>query len=210
MKYEKWHTIITIVSLLIGFSNSYLYIRGCSTSEKLAHLHVEPNIKLYIEGKPPEGKVTVYNNGPINAVSFSASRIVILVPIGNSPYSGKISYGGKREYDPNNEIWKFVLHFNPKDNFQDRIIFYGYTSNIESHIAIHIFDLTYYRESDMKKYDRRVLFFDDGQKIMSHDKFKETPYYEKVMQCYAEHADRKSISEMYDRIRKHTTNIETE
>jgi hypothetical protein len=161
MKYEKWNTIIAGIALTVSV---YFSIRACSTSEKLAHLYVEPNIKLYIEGKPPEGRVTVYNEGPINAVNFSASRIVILVPIGNSPYSGKISYGGKREYDPNNEIWKFVLHFNRKDNFQDRIIFYGSTSNIESHIAVHIFDLTYYREFDMKKYDRRVLFFDDGQK----------------------------------------------
>jgi hypothetical protein len=45
---------------------------------------------------------------------------------------------------------------------------------------------------------------------MSHDKFKETPYYGKVMQYYAEQADRKSISEMYDRVRKLTTTIETE
>jgi len=83
--------VVSMLSFLVASASLGISIRSCSTSERLAHLSVEPEVRLYVEGKPRMGTIHVYNPGPIKVSSLSVSRFIVLVPYAGSPYSGVLS-----------------------------------------------------------------------------------------------------------------------
>ena len=155
-------------------------VRGCWTYERLSHLSVDPEVSIFVEGKPPVAKVCLYNAGPIAVSCLSVSRFTVLA---GGPFNRAVVKDGKSiEADPEGRLWRFVETLSPRQTVSGEFGCQGVTSKgIVAQIGVHIYDSSYYRPSDLKEYRKRIFFFDDGTAVYTHTQFREHPLYAMAM-----------------------------
>lgn len=199
--------VVSVLSFLVASASLGISIRSCSTSERLAHLSVEPEVRLYVEGKPRMGTIHVYNPGPITVSSLSVSRFIVLVPYAGSPYSGVLFDGKSINADPLGELWKFSTTLEPRQSTSGEFTYQGDTNKGAERIAVHIYDVAYHRPSDMKEYTKRILFFDDGLKVYNHSEFRSNALYAQVMDNFNRRNADARIRTFRERVRNMTSPV---
>ena len=169
---------LTIIGIIIS-------IKQCHTSEQIAHLHVQPNIKLYIKGTWPNFELKGFNNGPIKAINFIVKKVDIGVKktISKNKKSPIVTLSDiqPKDFDPSQKIWIFFDEFKTNDSFS-RSINPNYKGS--EWIVIYKIDINYNRESDMNYFSRTILFFAEDDSIFNQEQYRHKPNYNAVMKRY--------------------------
>lgn len=177
--------IIMGVGIAINFifSSAALY-QSCSANKQF----VEPRIYTYLkwESSNINGKYTedlwnpafkIYNDGPSKVLSMDVMYHMYVYVIDNSSYisggtlgstKGKFKYIFEKEFNTFSEIKKIA--WNLSMDFPGKHV-----------VAVNIFDIRYYRESDLKEYKRKDIYFIDNGVISTHREYMKNPRYSEVI-----------------------------
>jgi hypothetical protein len=165
-----WALIISVIS--IGISVAF-GIRSCSFENKINKLHVDPILSYYlVRSIDKKGlEFVLKNESPIPVVNLSVTfkafdfDLKLNKYIVERPASSSI-------FDSPGENWIFKSKVNPHETIGriDTFIVKMLDLNKEKIDLIEamIFDITFYRESDMKLFQNKAIFFFDGEKIYSY------------------------------------------
>jgi hypothetical protein len=163
-----------IVSILsIGVSVAFS-IRSCNFENKLNKLHVDPTLEYYLIRSIDKKGLEFYlkNKSPISAVNLSVSYRKFDFSIKSNKYIIERP-AASSILDSPGENWIFKPKLNPNEPIGRKdsqiISIYDFYKNQRIDIIVAaIFDITFYRESDMKKYNNKAIFFFDGERIFSY------------------------------------------
>jgi hypothetical protein len=170
-----------VLSSIISCAALY---QACSVNKQL----VEPRINTYLKWEYSDinGKYTadlwnptfkIYNDGPIKVVSMDVMYHMYVYNLDNSSYmnggtlgstKGKFKYIFEKEFDVFAESKKGA--FNLSMDFPNQHV-----------VAVNIFDIRYYRDSDLKEYRRKDIFFIDNGVISTHREYMKNPRYFEVV-----------------------------
>ena len=162
--------IISIISIGISIVFS---IRSCNFENKLHKLHIDPTLDYYLVRSNDKKSLEFYlkNKSPIPVVNLSVShksfdfygklnKYVVERPAASSIFdSPGQNWIFKPKVDPNESIGK------KEYQIISRFKFYEGKINL---IVAAIFEITFYRESDMKQFNNKAIFFFDGERIYSY------------------------------------------
>jgi len=169
-KISIWALIISIVS--IGIS-AFFSIKSCNFENRINKLHIDPIMSYYlVRSIDKKGlEFVLKNESPIPVVNLSVS-------LKSYDYSTKLNeYIAERPaistiFDSPGENWIFKPKVNPNEpigrkDTQIISMFQAYKEEAEMLSAI-VFEITFYRESDMKQFHNKAIFFYNGEKIYSY------------------------------------------
>jgi hypothetical protein len=166
---------MSLLALLISLGSLLLNIGNYTADKRLAHLHMEPTVKCLFDF-PDDGNPVflVTNNGDIPAVSLSIAHSVYVfdrttldlatVAQSGNLFSDNVIY--REELRPTEYASLELVRVDPVDRL----------------IAVYLFDLRYYRESDMQSYDRQEIFYVDSGQVYSQSEFIRTATYRPIME----------------------------
>jgi hypothetical protein len=112
------------------------------------------------------------NKSPISVVNLSVSYRKFDFSIKSNKYIIERP-AASSILDSPGENWIFKPKLNPNEPIGRKdsqiISIYDFYKNKRIEIIVAaIFDITFYRESDMKKYNNKAIFFFDGERIFSY------------------------------------------
>jgi len=165
---------ISILALIISMAALLYTHKQSSLASKQAHLHIEPVIKTYFDLPKEKNPVFVIaNEGNIPVVSLSV---------------------GYRDFVFDKNIEKIVsatkaVHiFSPGAIFREKLKPTEYermellkVSPQDRLIVVYEFFIKYFREKDMKKFERNEYCFVDGFNVVSHVDFLKNRFYRTLM-----------------------------
>ncbi len=169
-KISIYALIISIISIGVTIVFS---IKQCNFENKLHKLHIDPTLDYYLVRSTDKKSLEFYlkNKSPIPVVNLSVShksldfdsklkKYVVERPAASSILdSPGENWIFKQKVKPNESIGKIEYQI------INRFKFYEGKLNI---IVVAIFEITFYRESDMKQFNNKAIFFLDGERIYSY------------------------------------------
>mgnify|MGYP003589169208 CR=1 FL=1 len=167
-------------------------VRGCSQanealriSKASAHLDVEAHLRMYIRGKAPVFDAVLYNDGPIDALNVVVTHRTFSIPRRTSGqrFAGVMVTGpsARRDYNPELAgLWAFIPVLKVKES---RTESYSVQTEPEDSpwLRFDIFDITYYRQSDIRKCFKRVFFVCDRGATYNTESFAHHPSHDYAM-----------------------------
>ena len=161
--------IISIISFGVGVGFS---IKQCSFENKLHKLHLDPSLEYFLIRSPNSDILGFFikNTSPIPVVNLSIVHKYCLfsdklkkyfaeMPSITSILDSPGQWFFKKKLEPNERVGK------KESQILSALNFYNTSSKT---IITAIFEITYYRESDMKQFNNKAIFFLDGEKIYSY------------------------------------------
>lgn len=149
---------------------------------RLKHLHLAPNIKSvfsFPQKFPQDGaaNLTIVNTEDIPAVSITIELKTYTFNI----KTGDIGLSSE-SYGTFDKKWVYIDKLNPHDHQKTNIKYLNvaYMTNKEV-VGIYVFDLKYYREADMKEYEKRELFFVESGTAYTHKEYRGNLNYKNIM-----------------------------
>lgn len=118
--------------------------------------------------------MTLYNNGSIKVVALTVDSLLYTYEKSDKKIA---TYGKLRTMPFDHLIFKKELA--PSLSVSKYLVGTGN----ENSIGIYIFDLTYHRETDMKRYKTKEIFFIENNKVYSHKEFINNQYYMDIISC---------------------------
>jgi hypothetical protein len=162
-----------IVSVISIVASIFFSIRSCSFENKLNKLHVDPTLDYYLVRSIDKKGLEFYlkNKSPIPVVNLSVSykkfdfAVKLNKYIIERPAASSI-------FDSPGKNWIFKPKLNPNESigrkdYQIISMFDFYDGRVDIIVAA-IFEITFYRDSDMKKFNNKAIFFFDGERIFSY------------------------------------------
>ncbi len=165
---------ISLLALIISIFALYYTHKQNSLASKLAHLHIEPVINTYFDLPKEKNPIFVIaNEGDIPAVSVSVGNRVFIFDkntekILSAAEVGRIFSSGaifRESLKPSEYENMELLKVSP----QERLI------------VVYEFFIKYFREKDMKEFERTEYFFIDGFTIVPHSEFLKNRFYRPLM-----------------------------
>lgn len=160
---------ISVVALGMSI---FFSIRQCQLQEVLYHLHIEPAISFYLDKTKPQ--LLIRNEGPTEVVSLSASALTIVY----SKLSRELRFSGVGP-DESYATEPIYSSLKPGSAIKKSCMRLP-VNKADDLIEILVFDVSYYRKTDMKKYTREVLFFVEKGMIYSHKEFRRHEHYDDI------------------------------
>lgn len=145
-----------------------------SLSSKQAYLHIEPVMKTYFDLPKEKNPVfVVANEGDIPVVSTTVGNRVFLFDknigkIAHAAEAGRIFSPGvifRENLKPTEHEDLELLKVSPQEHL----------------IVVYEFTIKYFRENDMKEFERTEYFFIDGLNVVSHVDFLKNKFYRTLM-----------------------------
>lgn len=124
-------------------------------------------------------EVIITNIGPIKAVAFSVDYKSYYYDKNRDAIEGPCEL--KKETHGH---LIFVKDLQPSEDIKAELNGYKYADNS---VGIYMFTLKYYRESDMKMYNRQDIYFVDNYNIISEKYYSTNISYSKIMQSIMSH-----------------------
>lgn len=165
---------ISLLALIISMAALLYTHKQSSLASKQAHLHIEPVIKTYFDLPKEKNPVFVIaNEGDIQVVSVSVGNRVFVF----DKNIGKIAYAAEagRLFSPG-----AIFRENLKPTEHEYLELLKVSSK-ENLIVVYEFFIKYFRENDMKEFERTEYFFIDGFNIVSHADFLKNRFYRTLM-----------------------------
>ena len=166
---------ISLVALIISMFALYYTYKQSSLASKLAHLHIEPLIKTYFDLPKEKNPVFVIaNEGDIPVVSVSVGNRVFIF----DKNMGKIESAAEagRIFSPG---VIFRENLKPTEYEDLELLKVSHQKHL---IVVYQFFINYFRENDMKKFERTEYFFIDGFTAVSHVDFLKNRFYRTLME----------------------------
>lgn len=186
---SNWEGIIACIALVLSFF-SFFYTREQSNlSEKLAHLHVVPQIECLMYSEPNMNpKLFIINKGPEDAVSISLKSDMFIFSEINNRVEVASSSGGPI--------------FNDDD--KTSILAHGKSVNVGlvrgksdiRDIYIYFFHINFFRKTDMQHFNTEAIYFIHNNKIFSHKDFISRYNYHSIMAAIQEYKKSSQYKEL--------------
>jgi hypothetical protein len=168
---KNWVSLIAIMISLISLWYTH---KQSLLAFRLAHLHIEPEIKTQFDLKKNEHNPTlvIANVGNIPVVSVSVNYQVFI--LNKETKNIESASCGKGMWAPG---ILYSEHLKPSEHPELQLI------GIESpnRLIAYEFNLKYFRESDMREYNRKDYYFIDNNIVLNRDQFKKYTLYRDVM-----------------------------
>lgn len=180
--------IIALLSLTGAIVGIVVSARSCHNSARLGRLHVSPEIEVHVSrtlGRDRLHEAVVLNRGPIAALNVAVYHDIIFVRKDDDPsrgggIRGRRSYSG--DYDPNSDsLIKFVRKLDVGKSVREQLL---NIPNKDPWVGVIRYGIHWYREPDMKQFEKQVLFFGENGDVFNHRTFRQKPYYSSVMEHY--------------------------
>ncbi len=171
---EKKISICALIISIISIGVSIFFsVRSCNFENKLNKLHVEPTLDYYlVRSKDKKGfEFYLKNKSPIPVVNLSVSYKSFDFAIKSNKYVAERP-AASSIFDSPGQNWIFKPKVNPNESIgrKDHQIvgrFDFYEGKIDI-VAAAIFEIAFYRDSDMKQFNNKAIFFFDGERIYSY------------------------------------------
>lgn len=172
---HKVTVILSILAVIISLISAGNSVYQTIETRKIYRTHIQPDIQCVMRPRPEakgdyvEAQLVVLNNGPIKAASLS------------------VSY---RAYMYNPKTFKIIASMGIAEDLVDYAIIQPELMVGQrivqpvfgtSPTAIYVFNITYYRESDMEKFSRREIFLADSGSYYDHKSFMSRPSYQETI-----------------------------
>ena len=162
--------LISIISIVI---TSVFGLRQCSLETKLNKLHIEPHVECYLIRSKDKKTFEFHlkNKSPISVVNLSVAHKYFIY-FDNAKRYVIESRSASSLLDSPGQNWIFKKKLDPNESTgrKEQDIWYQLNAHEESkkNIVTAIFEITFYRESDMKQFNNKAIFFLDNEKIYSY------------------------------------------
>jgi hypothetical protein len=169
---KKW---MSLLALVVSLASLALGIMSFTFSRGLAHLHMEPTVKCLFDFPNDANPVLlVTNNGDIAVASLSVTHSFYVfnkstLDLSAAGQSGNLFRDDvlyREELRPADYVSLELVRFDPVDGF----------------IGVYVFDLKFYRQSDMRSFCRREVFYVDEGRVYSRSEFMKTTSYRPIME----------------------------
>jgi len=175
---ENWKSALPIAISVLALGVSVWSVRvnveRNRIARSLAHSHIEPTVKCLFD-LPEDGNPVflVTNNGDIPAVSLAIAHNLYVFDKATLELTMSSQAGNLFTDDM---IYREELK--PTEYVSQELLWVG---PVEELIAVYLFNLRYYRETDMQRFDRQETFFVDDGQVYSHSEFRRTTSYRPIM-----------------------------
>lgn len=160
-------TLLSASGLALSIKNMF---HQNNIEERLNYLHIDPELNCFLYQDNELSYFTIKNNSPINVVALSVDYITYGYLKDKNEYSIAMSGGGNTTiFDSMGKYWIFRKKLEPNEKISEFVGQLGFGKLLMNNIiAVRVFNVEYYRESDMKKYNKRIIFFLDGDKFYTY------------------------------------------
>jgi hypothetical protein len=168
---------IAIAALLISLVNAYYTYKKVDLSSQSLKQHLDPEIPCLLEN--PHDRFPVFillNEGPIDAESLSVNHLTFI-------YTKTLQKGGMGFEPSLGQRPGFRWLYEPILERNKRIskkIFWGAPPDDKGIIFVLIFDVSYHRPTDGRLYQKRCLFYRDGDHYETRTSFRLNPHFAAV------------------------------
>jgi len=177
---------LSIISILIAIFAVFITYSQYQLAKKQMFLHVAPdvNIKLttYIKRGHYQPVLFVRNLSPINISSLKANYLFCIFNKSTKQIDSGWTALTPEQYEQSNLIFRKRLEPNDYCSAETGTVIGIKSDKIESAIFIYLIHLTFYRESDMKRFDMQKIYFFENGKIFEHKDFMSHPDYDKIIE----------------------------
>lgn len=169
--FKKHHaTLISIMALVFSGISLLVSIRGCRLTERVEHQHIVPNIEVsYVQSKEWD-QIVFRNRSPIDigpiyvnykAYGFDKEKDKWRIAI----------WSNKSIIDDPGERWIDIPKLEPNQPHSEHLgeLTSGYESPQSKLIVARVFEIEFYRPSDMTKFEKREIFFVDGGTVYKYE-----------------------------------------
>lgn len=169
-KISLWALFVSIIS--IGIS-AFFSIKSCNFENRINKLHVDPTMSYYlVRSIDKKGlEFVLKNESPIPVVNLSVGYTTY-------DFSMKLNkYLAQRPatttiFDSPGKNWIFKPKVEPNEPIGKKdtqiISRFEFFKDLPEMISVHVFEITFYRESDMKQFHNKAIFFFNGERIYSY------------------------------------------
>ncbi len=174
---------LSIYAFLVSIISLFISYKAYQLSESTNHLHIIPNIELtYIQDKNSDHLV-IKNKSPVEIVSLSINYKAYGFDKERNEY--KIAAAGNKNiFDDLGENWIYKDKLGPNESINEYLgeLSSGSESPSKQLIIARVFDITYFRPADMNKFQKRSVFFIDGNTIYSYAEAMKTKHLTRPVQ----------------------------
>lgn len=168
---DRW---IAVAAFLISLASAYVSCRQDALTRRVAQQHLAPDVGALFDFPVKDNPVLVLvNRGDTPAASLSVTHDFFTYQKSKSQVLFRGSAG--RAFDT---PLVFVKEFGPKEHFSQSL---SKVSPVNDRVHVYVFNLRWYRLTDMAPYEKRELFFVDDGIVVDHSAFRSRPYYEEVL-----------------------------
>jgi hypothetical protein len=174
---------ISILALLVAAGSLIVSIRTCSLSERQLKLQLEPELVCVLDDHPDKDHFllfTLKNEGAVKATIVSVDHVTLQYLKSEGRIYVGTSYQPSYEYNLFGKRWLFTDSLEPNQSIY-KLIGEGAIRDSIMSVDVLVFDVSYYRESDGNKYQKRCLYYVEGKTINTAAQFRTNPAYEKVV-----------------------------
>lgn len=167
---KNQNIIISLLAFIVALISLGISLRSCRLEERVKHLHIVPQMEVSYLQKKDYDFVVFRNTSPIEIVSLSVNYKAY----GFDKEKGKyriVMAGSKNVIDDLGRNWIFKSKLAPNEIISEFVgeLSSGSKSPQEKLIVTRVFDITYYRPSDMSRFGKREVFFIDNGKIYTYN-----------------------------------------
>jgi hypothetical protein len=164
-------TLIALFALIVSAISLLISVRSCRVKERVKHLHIIPQIEVFYLQSKRYDRVVFRNTSPIEIVSLSINYKTYGFDKEKDKYRVVATNGGQSIIDDSGQNWIFRSKLSPNEIISEFIGDLSSGSEViqDKLVVVRVFDLTYYRHSDMSKFGKRIVFFIDNGKVYTYN-----------------------------------------
>ena len=179
---------ISLLALLVAAFSAYYSYDQDKIIKDINYFHIDPEIECIFNYPQIDlPTIIIKNKSPIKIVSFELSHTFYEFDKGNKEISLYYSVGNtiddfagrnaifEQELDPHEIVYMPLPKLEQDGHHPTNMIF------------VYLFDMSYYRATDMKYYSERRLYFVDNGTIYNHSEFMKAADYSDIMKCITDH-----------------------
>ncbi len=165
---------ISLLALIISVVALFYTHKQSSLASKQAYLHIEPVMKTYFDLPKEKNPVFVIaNEGDIPVVSVSVGNRVFVFNKNISKIAAAAEFG--RIFSPGAIFCEYLKPSEYRDLELIKV------KPQEHLIVAYEFHIKYFRETDMREFDRTEYHFIDGHNLVKHADFLQNKFYRILM-----------------------------
>lgn len=183
VSYERWPGVLSILAIIISIGSLAVSTKQCLLVEHQMKLHLDPDLICVLDNHPEKEHFllfTLKNEGSIDAINVSVDHVTLRYSKNEKKIRFRGGSGGPvLAYNPPGERWIYLPRLAPNGRVHKLT---GEWAFRDSSVAVDIliFDISYYRETDGRRYEKRGIYYVDGKNIFTRLKFQNHPHYNDV------------------------------
>ena len=177
-KETLYNVIHGCITLILSGVLAIVGINQCTLEERIQYTHITPELNIGVREKNGFFTLGIQNNSPIKVVSIYVKSQSFLY-LENTK---KIKVYGRHSGPGMSDPWQFIKALEPEEQKFETFSAIGAIKGEKgkNKISIIKFDISFYRETDMKEFKEEKLYFFWKGKLYSHSEFLNNVHYKSI------------------------------